>query len=479
MAQAARRRELGRGDRVLPGVWRLRLPLPWPGVPHCNAWALAAGDGIVLVDTGHARAGLARPPRARAGAGQPAARPRAAARLHPRPLRSLRPGGADRRARRLRAVDAPQPRAHDPQPRGPRRRRSPGGSRSRARAACPRSRCGAWAERAQRPRARDRRAGRARPRPRRRASRSQTDHGTWSRASRPRATRPRTCACSSAERRLLISGDHLLGRVSLFYDYGWTPDPVGEFLRLAGEGRPARRAPVPARPRAAVRRRARARPRQPGARAASASTPSPRRVGDGPLTAFEVVPRVYGEDLGRANAAWWLQETLCYLTHLERRGAVAAAARGAGALGGGGVAAAYNPRIMRIDEIIATRAEPVFSFEFFPPKTEEGERNLQTALRELGPLEPVLRVGHLRRRRIHARPHDRDRQVAQGRARARGHGPPVVRRHHRRRSCARSSTRCATPGSTTCSRCAATRRRARPSGVRIPAACTTPPSWRR
>jgi methylenetetrahydrofolate reductase (NADPH) len=43
---------------------------------------------------------------------------------------------------------------------------------------------------------------------------------------------------------------------------------------------------------------------------------------------------------------------------------------------------------MRIDEIIAARAAPVFSFEFFPPKTEEGERNLQNALRELGPLEP-------------------------------------------------------------------------------------------
>ena len=52
MATARRRRELGRGERVLPGVWRLRLPLPWPGVPHGNAWALAAGDGIVLVDTG-------------------------------------------------------------------------------------------------------------------------------------------------------------------------------------------------------------------------------------------------------------------------------------------------------------------------------------------------------------------------------------------------------------------------------------------
>ena len=52
MATPRRRRELGRGERVLPGVWRLRLPLPWPGVPHGNAWALAAGDGIVLVDTG-------------------------------------------------------------------------------------------------------------------------------------------------------------------------------------------------------------------------------------------------------------------------------------------------------------------------------------------------------------------------------------------------------------------------------------------
>jgi len=49
---SARHRELGRGERVLPGLWRLRLPLPWPGVPHCNAWAIASGSGIVLVDTG-------------------------------------------------------------------------------------------------------------------------------------------------------------------------------------------------------------------------------------------------------------------------------------------------------------------------------------------------------------------------------------------------------------------------------------------
>ena len=53
------------------------------------------------------------------------------------------------------------------------------------------------------------------------------------------------------ERRLLISGDHLLGRVSQYFDFGYTPDPVGEFLgsldkvealdarlALAGHGRP-------------------------------------------------------------------------------------------------------------------------------------------------------------------------------------------------------------------------------------------------
>ena len=37
---------------MIPGLWRLRLPLPFPGVPHCNAWAVAADGGIVLFDTG-------------------------------------------------------------------------------------------------------------------------------------------------------------------------------------------------------------------------------------------------------------------------------------------------------------------------------------------------------------------------------------------------------------------------------------------
>jgi methylenetetrahydrofolate reductase (NADPH) len=44
---------------------------------------------------------------------------------------------------------------------------------------------------------------------------------------------------------------------------------------------------------------------------------------------------------------------------------------------------------MRIDEILEER-RPVFSFEFFPPKTEEGEQNLWAALEELKRDEPAF-----------------------------------------------------------------------------------------
>jgi methylenetetrahydrofolate reductase (NADPH) len=42
---------------------------------------------------------------------------------------------------------------------------------------------------------------------------------------------------------------------------------------------------------------------------------------------------------------------------------------------------------MRISEIL-TAEQPIFSFEFFPPKTEAGEQNLYRALAELKPLDP-------------------------------------------------------------------------------------------
>ncbi len=43
---------------------------------------------------------------------------------------------------------------------------------------------------------------------------------------------------------------------------------------------------------------------------------------------------------------------------------------------------------MRIDEIIETSADPTFSFEFFPPKTDEAEALLHEALETLRELDP-------------------------------------------------------------------------------------------
>jgi methylenetetrahydrofolate reductase (NADPH) len=43
---------------------------------------------------------------------------------------------------------------------------------------------------------------------------------------------------------------------------------------------------------------------------------------------------------------------------------------------------------VRIDELLAQQHRPVFSFEFFPPKTEEGLRNLFDAVGELRSLRP-------------------------------------------------------------------------------------------
>ena len=121
------------------------------------------------------------------------------------------------------------------------------------------------------------------------------------------------------ERRLLISGDHVLGRVTLVFDEGHTPDPVGEFLEsldrvdaldtrlaLSGHGRPF----------TDVR----------GHISANRSLVSIRldatrvALAQGPGTPFELAGRIYGELLSEATASWLLSKTRSWLTHLERLG---------------------------------------------------------------------------------------------------------------------------------------------------------------
>jgi glyoxylase-like metal-dependent hydrolase (beta-lactamase superfamily II) len=318
VAKVASRRELGRGERVLPGVFRLRLPLPWPGVPHCNAWAVKSGDGFVLFDT---------------GMHQPDSFP------HLERALSM----CNLRLEDLRLVVCTH--AHSDH-------------YGQAATLVERTGCELWmhpnhehmsrmAEDPQAVYARRIEVARQSGVPelplRRYESqlssresgiagviepdrdlvdgvRVESDLGEWIAYETPGHAPSHVCLFQP-ERRLLISGDHLLGRISLYFDYGYTPDPVGEFLSsldvverlgarlcLAGHGRTftdvhahiqGNRRLVQERLDAVL-----------GA------------VSGEPLTAFEIVPHVYGNSLSQQNAHWLLSKALGYLTHLQAGGKV-------------------------------------------------------------------------------------------------------------------------------------------------------------
>jgi glyoxylase-like metal-dependent hydrolase (beta-lactamase superfamily II) len=313
-----KRRELGRGERVLPGLWRLRLPLPWPGVPHCNAWAIAAGSGVVLVDTGmHQPDSMAQLERALDLVNLRLEHVRLIASTH---AHSDHWGQAAPIVERAGCEFLMHPNHAD----ATRAASDPEAWRARRLEVGRQSGVPAEALRRYAERLREMPSGIARviepDRPLLPGVEIDTDLGTWSVYETPGHAPSHVCLFQ-AERRLLISGDHVLGRISLYYDYGWTPDPVGEFLHsldvvdrldarlcLSGHGKPFvdvhghiegnRRL---------VRERLEA--------AAGALDHEPR-------TAVQVAPRVFSESLTEINAAWQLSETLCYLRHLERMGQV-------------------------------------------------------------------------------------------------------------------------------------------------------------
>jgi glyoxylase-like metal-dependent hydrolase (beta-lactamase superfamily II) len=313
-----RRRELGRGERVIPGLWRLRLPLPWAGVPHCNAWAIAAGSGIVLIDTGmHEPGSLAQLERAMAQVNL---------RLEQVRLLVITHAHADHWGQAATIVDRAgcemwmHPRhqhaiegAVDPQARLARRLEV--GRQSGVSEAV----LAAYAEHAK-----DAPSGIARViEPDRElvpGVEIDTDLGVWSVHETPGHAPSHVCL-SQTERRLLVSGDHVLGRISLYFDYGWTPDPLGEFLAsldrverldarlaLSGHGKPF--VDVPG--------HIEANRKLIGERLEATVT----ALGDRPRTAGEIAPEIYGEPLRSTNASWFLPQTLSYLRHLELAGRV-------------------------------------------------------------------------------------------------------------------------------------------------------------
>lgn len=312
------RRERGRGERVLPGLWRLRLPLPWPGVPHCNAWAIAAGSGIVLIDTGmHEPGSLAQLELALDQTGYELEDVGLVACTHAHSDHWGQAAPICHRANcelwmhpnHAHAIES----ASNPQ--STLARRIEVGRQS----GVPEAALRHYAERMK-----DIPSGIAEViEPDRElvaGVQIESDLGDWTVYETPGHAPSHVCLFQP-ERRLLISGDHLLGRISLFYDYGWTPDPVGEFLHsldvverldarlcLAGHGRPftdvrghidGNRRLVDERLHAVV----------------AALGPEARTV-------VEIVPEIYAETLTFANAAWLLTQTLSYLRHLEQAGRV-------------------------------------------------------------------------------------------------------------------------------------------------------------
>lgn len=301
---------------MLPGLWRLRLPLPWPGIPHCNAWAIAAGDGFVLVDTGmyepgsmqqleraatqvklavddvtllvitHAHSdhwGQAAPIVKRAGCEMW---------MHPNHAAQLADLSNPDRALTRRMEVA----RHSGVPDGAlteyvkRAKQMPSGV---AQAIEPDRELldGVTID---------------------------TDLGPWQVIETPGHTPSHVCLFQP-ERRLLISGDHLLGRISLYFDYGQSPDPVGEYLAsldkveavrarlaLSGHGKPFLDVPghIDATRRLVLENIE---------RAEVAVTEQPR-------TAMTIALDMFSAQRGVRHPGWLLSQTLCYLRHLEQAG---------------------------------------------------------------------------------------------------------------------------------------------------------------
>jgi glyoxylase-like metal-dependent hydrolase (beta-lactamase superfamily II) len=316
----ARRRELARADRVLPGLWRLRLPLPWPGVPHGNAYAIAAGDGVVLVDTGLHEPGSMRQLELALGqAGLRVEHVRLVVCTH---AHSDHYGQAAPIMERTGAELWMHPNhehmtkaAEDPERAFERR------FEIARQSGVPADALAAYREARGEPGFgiaeivmpdRDLLPG----------VEVETDLGVWQVHETP-GHAPSHVVLHQPEHGLLLSGDHLLGRVSLYYDYGYTTDPAGEFLRsldvvdtldvglvLAGHGRPVRNA------RALIAENRRT--------IAERIDRIKASLRDGPRTAFDVVPEMW-EDVELPEPlmiGWGLTEALCYLNHLELGGEV-------------------------------------------------------------------------------------------------------------------------------------------------------------
>jgi glyoxylase-like metal-dependent hydrolase (beta-lactamase superfamily II) len=304
-----------RTERVQPGIWRLKLPCPWPGVPHGNAWAVQRGAGLVLFDTGVGGPGRLRMldiALAQSGFGVEDIELVVCTHAH-----SDHYGLAASICEQTGCELWMHPKwehirlqADDPEA-ALERRLEVGRMSGVPLAALDRYR----QERTDK--SEDEIDGiRAPDRELVPGVEVETDIGAWQVYETPGHAPSHVCLLQP-ERRLMISGDHLLGRTALFFDYGHTPDPLGEYLHslevieplevdlcLPGHGKPFR---DPAAKIVDARRQAEALLDKVRAGLADGAEP----------TAFGLVEAIVGrENLRAGNGGFILQIVLACLDHL-------------------------------------------------------------------------------------------------------------------------------------------------------------------
>lgn len=313
-----KRPQAPRTEKVLPGVWRLRLPLPWPGVPHGNAWAVASDGGIVLFDTGIGGRGRMRQFDValwQAGFGLEDVRLLVCTHSHTDHYGLAAPIVEGARCELWMHPRWEHVRLLADDPEAALEQRLETARESGVPVAA--------LERYREAREDDDETGvDAIVEPDRDlvpGVEVETDLGVWQVHETP-GHAPSHVVLHQPERGLMISGDHLLGRTVLFFDHGHSPDPVGEFLASLDEIEPLEAGLVlPGHGRTF---------RDPEAKIAAAR----RQVGEllgkvraslaaGEKTAFEIVAELIGpENLRSPASAWALQIVLSSLDHLAIQG---------------------------------------------------------------------------------------------------------------------------------------------------------------
>jgi glyoxylase-like metal-dependent hydrolase (beta-lactamase superfamily II) len=303
---------------ILPGLWCLRLPLAWREVPHVNVFALAReGGGVVLVDAAMAGAG--------AWEALTSSLRRAGGSVRDVQVLAITHAHADHVGLAARVVEesACEVWMHPGAEAFFSIVRDPGATESaRARRArlegVPEALIGAHAS------VEEEAGGTLGPVELHRAlvagASLPTALGDWHVVETPGHAPSHVCL-HQPERRLLIVGDLLSRGFAPFFDYGFSDDPIAEYLAsldavaelevelvLPGHGAPLRDfGGLIAAHRAGVHDRLAA------VRAGLAP---------GPATGYELTRRIFGRPPSVVAGVWQLAEVVAYLGHLRRVGDV-------------------------------------------------------------------------------------------------------------------------------------------------------------